>query len=113
MERFLVHPGDLPLFASVLRRIPAPERFAKAREILDRTQAGWELYKLNGKRPEPGHPHQLMSTLLNMPLSDRGLEAHQDPEFLACLALAAVSVANWLAGEAEGQEEALARLAAE
>lgn len=114
MDRFMVHPEDLPLMASVLMKTPRQQRRATVLTALARTELGWALYKKNGLRQVSGYPHLLQAVLNTMPHGDRGLEAHQEIEFLECLSIAASGCAVYFGlDKSEREDAANARMAAE
>ncbi len=95
----LIMPDDLTLLAAVLTQIPAGERLVSARAFLAAADYNFHLKKENGDRTVPDRPYAMGMLLnswidrnrVNIAASDRGMRAHNNPDFLSALAIAALA----------------------
>jgi hypothetical protein len=92
-------PDDLTLLAAVLRQVTAGERLVTGRAFFAAADYNFHLREENGGRTVPGRPYA-MGMLINswidrngiaVSASDRGMSAHNEPDFLSAMAIAALA----------------------
>lgn len=98
----LIMPDDLTLLAAVLKTFPAGERLTAGRAFLAVADYGFHVKQDEGGRTNPDFPYALSAILnrhidrqkLPREISDRGMSAHNNPEWLSCMALASLAASQ-------------------